>query len=81
MFNVKLAIGKKETKLSQNLLPFTDEWLKSLGHSIVRQMEFNVKNGNFCNINEIYFKKLGKINRCYGKKAPGQSYGENIEIK
>jgi hypothetical protein len=50
-------------------------------NDLVRQMEFNVKNGNFCNINEIYFKKLGKINRCYGKKAPGQSYGENIEIK
>ncbi len=33
VFNVKLAIGKKETKLSQNLLHFTEEWLKLIGQA------------------------------------------------
>jgi hypothetical protein len=35
------------------------------------------REGKFCNIHETYIEKYGKMSRCYDKKAPSQSGGEN----
>ena len=47
-----------------------------------RKIEFNVKIGIFAILMKSIFKNREKwIDATYGKKAPGQSCGENIEIK
>jgi hypothetical protein len=39
-------------------------------------MEFNVKNGNFCNINEIYLKNREKWIDATVKKLPVKAVGK-----